>query len=85
MAPALAQAIRDSHDHLSRGLSWPDLGYDGAAAEAFIRQAGRQYAEDGVLSLGIWEDGRLMGGVGMQRVNLPSRSTHLGYRLVESA
>ncbi len=85
MADIMVVVVRANQEHLSRYLSWPTKDYGLSAAEAFIRQAQRQYAEEGRLTLGIWEHGQLVGGIGMNNTQWEHRATALGYWLAASA
>lgn len=81
----MVEVLRANQEHLSRYLPRPTKDYDRAAADAFIRQAQRQYAAGGQLTLGIWEHGQLVGGIGMNNTQWEHRATSLGYWLAESA
>lgn len=85
MADAMAAVIVANREHLTRFLSWPTPDYNRDAAMAFIHQAQRQYADEGILALGIWERGVLVGGIGMNTTVWRTRSTALGYWLAASA
>lgn len=85
MADVMAEVINANREHLARFLSWPRPDYNRDAAEAFIRQVQRQSAEEGILALGIWERGALVGGIGMNTTVWRQRSTALGYWLAASA
>jgi ribosomal-protein-serine acetyltransferase len=85
MADAMTEVIVANREHLMRFLSWPTPDYNRDAAMAFIHQAQRQYADEGILALGIWERGVLVGGIGMNTTVWRTRSTALGYWLAASA
>lgn len=85
MADILAEVVVANREHLARYLSWPTPEYNRDAAEAFIRQVHRQYAEEGILALGIWERGALVGGISMNTTVWHQCSTALGYWLAASA
>lgn len=63
-------------------MAAPDYGL--ADAESFIRHSQEAWAQDGILSVGIWNPDRLIGGVSMNHVDWANRATSLGYWLAES-
>lgn len=80
-AAEMVRALHANAEHTRAWLGWPDPDYGVADALAFIRRARIQWAADGILTLGIWEGDQLIGGINMNHVDLPNRSTYLGYWL----
>lgn len=85
MAAEMTAVIRQNAAHIRRGLGWPAPDYSLDHARAFIRNARWQWAESGIWNCGIWEQERLVGGIGMNTTDAANRSTHLGYWLAETA
>lgn len=84
MVETMVHVIQANAQHLRQWLPWPSPNYGLADAESFIRRSQKAWALEGILSVGIWDHDRLVGGVSMNHVDWANRSTSLGYWLAES-
>lgn len=87
-AQELLEFARDSHEHLDRWLDWSARMQTLEDAELFILRGITRYAEDGLPWVGIWQDGRLAGGITFSPIEWVSDepvSTEFGYWLAEWA
>lgn len=80
-AAEMVRALHANAELTRTWLGWPASDYGVPEAQAFIHQTRVQWAEKGLLNLGIWQDHYLVGGINMNHVDLPNRSTYLGYWL----
>lgn len=79
-APLLYDAVDASIDVLSRWLSWCGPGYSRAEADAWIAHCHAAWAAGTEYPFGVFDsDGRLLGSVGLSRVDRAGRSADLGY------
>jgi ribosomal-protein-serine acetyltransferase len=65
---------------LSRWLGWAGMATPGDARD-FLARGERREAEDGLPWIGLWLDGRLVGGVLWMPVERPVMATSVGYWL----
>lgn len=79
---AVAEANRA---HLRQWLPWVDALESVEDERRFIRAARERDAREDGFQSGIWEAGKLVGGIGFHYVNRPNRKTELGYWLAEHA
>lgn len=84
-ASVMTDTIQKNAVHIRQWLPWPAEHYALSDAEHYLHQCHIAEREKGILSLGIWEDGRLIGGISMNHVDALNHSTHLGYWLVQEA
>jgi ribosomal-protein-serine acetyltransferase len=80
-ADDLFATIDRNRERLRRWFPWVDRTLTPEDSRLFIRTGLDQYAAQLGLHLGIWTDGRLMGGIGAQRIDWANRATPLGYWL----
>jgi ribosomal-protein-serine acetyltransferase len=68
----LTRAVQASRDHLAPWMPWM-AAYDDDphAADGFVDAVDRAWAEGAEWSWGVWEDGVLVGGVGLHRRGAP--------------
>ncbi len=85
MAKAMVRVVRENAAHLRAWLNWPEHDYGMGHAERFIREQVDLVSAVGGVSVGLWEDSRLIGAVTMNHVDVKSRSTYLGYWLSATA
>jgi ribosomal-protein-serine acetyltransferase len=79
-------AVADANRaHLRRWLPWVDGMHDVEVERQFIRAARERDAREDGFHSGIWEAGKLVGGIGFHYVNRPNRKTEIGYWLAENA
>ena len=71
--------------HLRPWLSWVEIVQEVEDERKFIRAARERHAREDGFQAGIWEAGKLVGGIGFHYVNRPNRKTEIGYWLAEHA
>ena len=79
----LSRLIDGNHEHLMRWHPWVPGLRDLESWESYIRVNLDRYARGEGIACGIWLNNQIVGVVECQDVNLESRSTELGYWLVE--
>lgn len=80
-APALAEAVAESRDHLRPWMAWIDEEPMALAdREALIAGWEHQRLAGGDAGYGIWLDGRVAGGAGLHRRGVPA-TLEIGYWL----
>ncbi|NTW97581.1 MAG: GNAT family N-acetyltransferase [Oscillochloris sp.] len=77
--------VSTNRDYLGRWLSWGHTIRTVEDAQAFIRRGITRYAEDELPWVGIWEHGRMAGGLLFFPLDRSSRATEMGYWLGEGA
>ena len=78
-AAELFEAISASRAHLHPWLDWVDKTTKPEHSQQFIRQALQEAHEQRSQSLGIFYDGRIIGGIGMHEWHQPTRRAQVGY------
>ncbi len=74
--------VETNRAYLSPWLSWVNRLHSITDAEDFLREGMQEFAAGAVLpTLGIWQDGRMAGGIAFFASEEPLRSTELGYWL----
>jgi len=86
-APALWEAVRESVVEVSRWLDWCHPQYSLAEAEGWIRSRDPLAAEGREYSFAIvgGDEGRFLGGCGLNQINRVHRFANLGYWVRTSA
>lgn len=84
-ADELFAVVDANRAHLRRWLPWVDAAKEVASTRDFIKTALEQFARNDGFHAGTWLDGRIVGGIGLHAMNLPNRSTSIGYWLAETA
>jgi ribosomal-protein-serine acetyltransferase len=79
---ALVDANRE---HIRQWMTWPDRMRSAEDQRAFVRTNRERFAKEDGFNAGIWQSGRLVGGVGFHYVNRENRKTEIGYWLAASA
>ncbi len=77
--------VTENRDFFSEWLGWAPRINALADAEAFIGRGVSRYAEDGIPWIGIWQDGRMVGGILFFPLERMIRATKIGYWLAQSA
>ncbi|MHB1134121.1 MAG: GNAT family N-acetyltransferase, partial [Chloroflexota bacterium] len=82
-APAVWQAMRESHDHLQPWMPWTDDYHDEDEVRDYLLRARAVWEQQVDLPLGIFRraDGRFLGGTGLHRVDWDERRFEIGYWL----
>jgi ribosomal-protein-serine acetyltransferase len=84
-APDLLALVERDRAHLGEFLHWAaDMSTVDAAA-AFLGRAVTSFAEDELPGVGIWRDGRLVGGAMFFPLDRATRATEVGYWLESDA
>lgn len=78
-------AIEANREHIGRWMPWCTPAYAVSDAKRFIEQNLKSLADGRGVTFGIYERGKLVGGVGNNGANLADRSCDIGYWLIESA
>ncbi|HWN66408.1 MAG TPA: GNAT family N-acetyltransferase, partial [Haliangium sp.] len=80
-ARSLLEIIDHNRPRLRRWLSWLDDHRDLEAVRSLIANYGRDFSRGHSVRLGIEYRGRIVGAVGLQRINHADRTASLGYWL----
>jgi ribosomal-protein-serine acetyltransferase len=84
-AGALLELVENNRGYFGEWLGWALTMKTVADAEAFIAAGLTRFAEDGLPRVGIWLDGRMVGGMLFFPVDRRIRGTEIGYWLAEEA
>ena len=84
-AQEFLEFVDENRAFLGRWLRWGDEIKTVAEAEAFLRRGVERYIEDSLPWVGIWLDGKMVGGVLFFPVETRTLATEVGYWLGESA
>lgn len=84
-AEEVYRAVHDNLAHLRPWLVWANEDYTADTAREFYRARLLDLAETGALSLLIFRDGKLAGGIGFDRPKEINSSTEIGYWLTKEA
>lgn len=84
-AAALFHTIEANRAHLRRWLTWVDSTRQEAHSLSFILNARQQQQEQRSLALGIFRQGQLIGGIGMQDWDHSLRKASIGFWLSKTA
>jgi ribosomal-protein-serine acetyltransferase len=76
--------VEANRDYLGRWLSWGYTIRTVEDAQAFIRRGITRYVEDGLPWAGIWENGKMAGGLLFFPLERQPRATEIGYWLGEA-
>lgn len=79
------QFVDENRAFLGQWLRWGDEIKSVEEAEAFLRRGVERYVEDGLPWVGIWDQGKMVGGVLFFPVETRVLATEVGYWLGESA
>jgi ribosomal-protein-serine acetyltransferase len=77
--------VEENRPFLGEWLGWARRIQTLEEAEAFIQTGMDRYAEDGLPWIGIWQDGRMAGGMLFFSVEKMIQATKIGYWLAEWA
>ncbi len=80
-APEFLAFVLANKDHLGVWLEWGQTIQTLEQAQDFIKRGITRYAEDGLPWVGIWLEGRLVGGILFFPVDRQAKSTMVGYWL----
>jgi ribosomal-protein-serine acetyltransferase len=78
-ASAVFATVDEQREHLRRWLPWVDATITEDDSLAFIRSSLEQFASNNGFAAGIWKQGRVIGVIGMHKINWLNRSVELGY------
>lgn len=84
-AAELFRTVDANRSHLRRWLTWVDATRQEEHSLSFILHARQEQEEQRSLSLGIFRQGQLIGGIGMTAWNHPLRKAEIGYWLIKEA
>jgi RimJ/RimL family protein N-acetyltransferase len=84
-AAEFLQFVNENRAFLGRWLRWGETIKTVEEAEAFLRRGVKGFVEDGLPWVGIWDDGKMVGGVLFFPVESRILSTEVGYWLSEGA
>jgi ribosomal-protein-serine acetyltransferase len=84
-AEELFSVVDANRAHIRRWMIWPEQIRTVEDERAFVRANRERFAKENGFNAGIWQAGRLVGGVGFHYVNREHRKTEIGYWLAESA
>lgn len=77
---ALTEADRA---HARRWLPWVDNATSSESSREFIQRSLSNFAKGEQLSMGIWVGGKLVGGIGFNRIDKARQLAEIGYWLAE--
>ena len=80
-AVEILQFVDENRAHLDEFLGWSRSIHQLDDAERFLKRGIQRYAEDGLPSVGIWQDGVLAGGVLFFPLEANIQATEIGYWL----
>ncbi len=80
-ARTLFVAVEREREHLRPWLPWVDATRTEEDTLSFIRSVLEQFAENRGFTAGIWSGTRLVGTIGMQRIDWINRRVEIGYWL----
>lgn len=75
----LFHAINESRSHLHPWLPWVGATTKPEHSLQFIQQSHQQLKNQEALALGIFYDGKIIGGVGMHNWDQSTKRAHIGY------
>jgi ribosomal-protein-serine acetyltransferase len=84
-APELLAYVTENREYLGRWLGWAEDMRTLEDARAFIARGLTRLAEDDLPWVGIWQDGRMVGGLLFFPEVRQIKSTEIGYWLSEAA
>jgi ribosomal-protein-serine acetyltransferase len=84
-ADDLYTLVINNRDHARQWLPWVDDTKSVDDTKAFIRRSLERFAHQDGFQCGVWEDNKLVGGIGHLYVNWSARKTEIGYWLAEGA
>nr|BBH86518.1 ribosomal-protein-serine acetyltransferase [Thermosporothrix sp. COM3] len=84
-APEFLAFVQENRAYLAEWLGWADEIRTIGAARAFIQHGLTSLSEGGLPRVGIWLDGRLVGGILFFPVDPLTRATEVGYWLGRAA
>ena len=80
-APEFLAFVAANRDHLGHWLEWGKTIQTLEQAQNFIKRGITRYSEDGLPWVGVWLEGRMVGGILFFPVDKTARSTMIGYWL----
>jgi ribosomal-protein-serine acetyltransferase len=84
-ADELYALVINNRAHARQWLPWVDDTKSVDDTKAFIRRSLERFAKQDGFQCGIFEDGKLVGGIGHLYVNWSAKKTEVGYWLAEQA
>lgn len=85
-APALAEAVRESMDSLSRFMPWCHPDYDVEEARQWTLRCQAEWRSGGMYDFAvIGAQDRVLGSVGLNQIDYRDRRANLGYWIRESS
>lgn len=83
-AEAIFAIVDAERRRLARWLPWVDLVPDVEVERGFLRRSLQEAAEGRSLTLVIWVDGEIAGGVGLPRIEPIDRCCEIGYWIAQA-
>jgi ribosomal-protein-serine acetyltransferase len=80
-APVFLEFVAANRDHLGVWLEWGHTIQTLEQAQGFIKRGITRYAEDALPWVGLWLEGRIVGGILFFPVDRQAKSTMIGYWL----
>jgi RimJ/RimL family protein N-acetyltransferase len=77
--------VDENRAYLGRWLRWGEEIKTLEDTEAFLRRGATQYVEDGLPWMGLWLEGKMVGGVLFFPIEARTMATEVGYWLGEAA
>ncbi|MPZ20502.1 MAG: GNAT family N-acetyltransferase [Luteitalea sp.] len=84
-AEELFTAIDANRTYLRRWLPWLDASRRAEDTRAFIRMSLQAFAARNGFACGLRHESRLVGGLGLHKIDWPNRATSIGYWIAEGA
>lgn len=84
-AAEFLEMVAENRDYFGEWLGWANAINTATDAEDFLRRGVSRFAEDGIPWIGIWQDGRMVGGILIFPLEHRIRATKIGYWLAQSA
>jgi ribosomal-protein-serine acetyltransferase len=82
-AAELFNAVNNSRKHLHTWLDWVDKTTRQEHSEQFIQQSLHQLDTQEALALGIFYDGKIIGGIGMHEWQQHTKRVQIGYWIIK--
>jgi ribosomal-protein-serine acetyltransferase len=83
-AEQIVVAVTENYDHLHKFLYWVVPEYNLESAKEFISRSQNEPEEKKSLGFGIFQNGTVIGSIGLVNFNWPSKRTEIGYWIAKS-
>ncbi|GHO78020.1 GNAT family N-acetyltransferase [Ktedonobacter sp. SOSP1-85] len=84
-APEFLEFVDENRAYLGEWMSWDTTMQTLEDAQNFIKRGLSRFSDDGIPWVGIWLNGRMVGGIHFSPIDPRVHSTEVGYWLGQSA